>query len=69
MLLVCGDIELNLGPGKCDTCYNMSLCPWNLSSAAARNFEKVNLFEAYNTANKFDIICLSETYLDSSIFI
>ena len=33
----------------------------------AHNFEKINLLEAYNTINKFDVICLSESYLDSSI--
>ena len=33
----------------------------------AHNFEKINLFEAYNTINKFDVICLSESYLDSSL--
>ena len=34
---------------------------------AAHNFEKRNLLEVYNTINKFDNICLSESYLDSSI--
>ena len=33
----------------------------------AHNFEKVNLFEAYDTINKFDVICLSESHLGSSI--
>ena len=33
----------------------------------AHNFEKINLLEAYNTISKFDVICLSESYLDSSI--
>ena len=33
----------------------------------AHNFEKINLLKAYNTINKFDVICLSESYLDSSI--
>ena len=32
----------------------------------AHNFENINLLEAYNTINKFDVICLSESYLDSS---
>ena len=30
----------------------------------AHNFEKINLLK---TINKFDVICLSESYLDSSI--
>ena len=33
----------------------------------AHNFEKINLLEAYITINKFDVICLSESYLDSCI--
>ena len=67
MLLVCGNTELILGARKYETCYNLSICHWNLNSTAAHNFEKVNHLEAYNTVNKFDTICLSETYLDSSI--
>ena len=38
-----------------------------MNSLTAHNFEKVYLLEAYNTVNKFDIICLSESFLDSSI--
>ena len=67
MLLVCGNIELILGARKCDSCYNLSICHWNLNSTAAHNFEKVKLLEAYNTVNKFDTICLSETCLDASV--
>ena len=50
-----------------DSCYNFLICHWNLNSMTAHNFEKINLLEAYNTINKFDVICLSESYLDSSI--
>ena len=31
------------------------------------NYEKVNLLGAYNTVSKFDMICISESYLDSSL--
>ena len=68
ILLTCGDIESNpRRPRRSDSCYNFSICHWNLSSMTACNFEKINLLEAYNTINKFDVICLSESYLDSSI--
>ena len=67
ILLTCADIESNPGPRKCNSCYNFSICHWNLSSMTAHNFKKINLLEAYNTINKFDVICLSESYLDSSI--
>ena len=68
LLLICaGDIELNPGPKKRDSCYNLSLCHWNLNSIADHNLSKLTLLEAYNMKYNFDIICLSETYLDSSI--
>ena len=44
-----------------------SICHWNLNSIAAHNFAKLVLLKAYNSVHKFDIICLSETYLDSNI--
>ena len=68
LLLICaGDIELNPGPRKNNTSYNFSFCHWNLNSIAAHNFSKLSLLEAYNVQHKFDMICLSETFLDSSI--
>ena len=30
-----------------------------MNNLTAHNFEKVNLLEAYNTVNKFNIICLN----------
>ena len=33
----------------------------------AHTFSKLSLLEAYNVEHKFDMICLSETFLDSSI--
>ena len=37
----------------------------NLNSICAHDFVKVSLLEAYNVIHKFDIICLSETFLNS----
>ena len=67
ILLTFGDIESTPGTRISDSCYNFSICHWCLSSMTAHNLEKINLLEAYNTINKFDIICLLEAYLDSSI--
>ena len=62
LLLICaGDNELNPDPKKRDSCYNLSLCYWNLNSIAAHNFSKLTQ-EAYNMERNFDLICLSETY-------
>ena len=66
LLLLCGDVELNPGP-KQNTAKKFSICHWNLNSIAAHNVAKLVLLKAYNSIHKFDIICLSETYLDSNI--
>ena len=42
-------------------------CHWNLNSISAHNFLKLSFLRAYITVHEFDVICLSETYLDSSI--
>ena len=65
ILLLSGDIETNPGPVSSNL-ELLSICHWNLNSIAAENFVKLPLLEAYVTANKFDIICLSETFLDST---
>ena len=43
-----------------------SICHWNLSSITAHSYAKVSLLEAYIIAQKFDIVCISKKYLDSS---
>ena len=60
-----GNIEENPGPrpNSCD-CLSISHC--NLNSISAHNFIKLSHFHAYISINKTDIICLSETYQDSS---
>ena len=65
LLLVCsGDIEINLVPKPKN---QLSFCHWNLNGLAAHNFTKVSLLQALSVTNDHDIICLSETFLDSSI--
>ena len=64
LLRLNGDIELNPGP-KPNSCKSFSICHWNLNSITSHNFIKVSLLAAYNSIHKFDIICLSETYLNS----
>ena len=67
MLVACGDIELNPGPKKRSSCYNFSVCHWNLNSITAHNFAKIDLLQVYNTIHQYDVICLSESYLDASV--
>ena len=66
LILLSGDIELNPGPKRY---FNLKVCHWNLNSLPSHNFAKLTSLQAYNTLHKFDIICISETYLDSSISI
>ena len=60
------DIEKDPGP-KTKSCQSFSICHWNLNSISAHNFSKKLLLQAYNAVHKCDIICLSKTYLNSSI--
>ena len=63
LLLSHGDIEVNPGPKK--KLSKLSCCHWNVSSILAHN--KRSLIIAYNTVQKFDMICISESYLNSSV--
>ena len=61
-----GDFEENPGP-KPTSYACLSICHWNLNRISAHNYIKLSVLRAYISINKIDIICLSETYLDSSI--
>ena len=66
LISLSGDVQLNPGPkNKSDV--NFSICYWNLNSISAHNYAKVFLLKAYIAVYKFDITCISETYLDTSI--
>ena len=66
LITLSGDAELNPAP-KHKATQTLSVCLWNLNSIYAHNFAKLSLLRAYTSTHKFDIICSSETYLDSSI--
>ena len=61
-----GNKEENPGP-KLNSCDCLSICHWNPNRISAHNFIKLSLLRAYISIYKIDTICLSETYLDSSI--
>ena len=65
LIKLSGDIEENPSP-KLNSFQKLSICHWNLNSITAHNFIKVSLLIAYNSIYKYDIIYLSETYLNSS---
>ena len=60
---------MNPGPKKDSSKLNFSIARWNLNSIATQNFVKLSQLEACNTLHSYDLICLSETWLDSTIFI
>ena len=65
LISLIGDAQLNPGP-KDKSSSAFSICHWNLNSITAHNYAKILLLEAYIAAQKSDVVCISETYLDSS---
>ena len=65
LILLSVDVELNPGP-KHVSASNISICHWNLNSISVHKYTKLFLLKAYIAVHKFDIICLSETYFNSS---
>ena len=63
-LLESDDIETNPDPRRFSF---IKFCHWHLNGLAAHNFVKMPLIEAFITTRNFDIICLVETFLDSSL--
>ena len=57
-----GDVETNLDRKKSSV---IRFCHRNLNGLATHYFQKVSSIEAFITTHNFDIICLSETFLDS----
>ena len=64
LLITNGDIETNPGPKSKNSKY-FSCCRWNVNNILAHG--KLSLLTAYNSIQHYDIIRISETYLDSSI--
>ena len=63
LLSCCGDIEENPGPKY----LSLTFCHWNLNGLTAHDSIKISLLQAYLTQHSYDIICLTETFLNSSI--
>ena len=60
-LLQHGYIELKPGPKY------FSICHSNLNSLTAHNYLKFSQLQAFDLVQKLDILCISETHLDSSV--
>ena len=66
VIILNADVEVNPGP-KNSVSECLSICQWNLNSILVHDYSKLFLLKVYITIHKFDIICLSETYLDSTV--
>ena len=66
LLLKHEDVKINPGPKKEETRF-FTYFHWNVNSILAHN--KLSLLEEYNTIHQYDILCISETYLESSVSI
>ena len=60
-----GDIEINPGPNK--KFKPLTCCNWNVNSLTAHKMLKKSSIEAYNSIHNYHFICISKTYLDSSV--
>ena len=65
LLLLHGDIKTNPAPNK--KFKPFTCCHWNVNSLTAHNMVKLSSIIAYNTIHKYDFICISGTFLDSSV--
>ena len=65
ILILSGDVEQNPGPEKERS--HITFCHWNLNGLMTHNFIKVSLLHTLAVTNDCDIICLTETFLNSSI--
>ena len=64
LLLSHGDTEVNPGPKR--KISKFSCCYWSVNSRPILAHDKLSLIKSYNTMQKYDIISISETFLDSS---
>ena len=63
LLSCCGDIEENPRPKYS----SLTFCHWNLNGLTAHDSTIISSLQAYITQHNYDIICLTETFLNSSI--
>ena len=65
IIILSGDIETNPGPKHSFSRPGLKICHWNLNSLSSNMYKKVSLLSAFISVHKLDIICVSETYLNS----
>ena len=63
LLFRCADNEANTGPNFS----SMTFCHWNLNGRTAHDSIEISLLQAHVTQYNYGIICLLESFLNSSI--
>ena len=64
--LICGDNEINSRP-RFAFRKRFSISHWKLNSITAHNYAELSFLIACTEIHKFDITCLSETYLNKNL--
>ena len=62
-LMLSGDVHPN--PGQFDN--SLKFCHWNLNRVCVRDKIKIPLLETYNSIFHYDLMVLSETYLNKAV--
>ena len=66
LIKISGDVDENPGPKRYSAQY-LTICHWNLDSIPAHDFINVALLKAHLSVHEMNVICLSETYLESFV--
>ena len=65
ILVKLSDVDEENPSPKPKPCQSFSICHWNVNSVSAHNLSNVSLLRAYISIHKFDVICISKTFLNS----
>ena len=65
LILLSEDIEKNPEPTTKPN-DNLSVCHWNVNSILSHNCQNIELLKNFAAMHKFDIICISETFLNNT---
>ena len=57
----------NIHPNPCPVANQFNFCHWNLNGLMAHDKLKITLTEAYNAVYHYEVIAISETFLNSKI--
>ena len=69
IIILTGGIETNPGPKHSFLRQVLKICHLNLNSLSSHMYKKLSLLSAYISVHKFDTIWLSETYLNSRLYL